>query len=438
MKKLIVNVCRLVLAVTFILSGFVKAVDPRGTQYKIEDYLTAMGMDGVLPEWATLALSVGQSALEFCLGIFLLFAIRRRLTSRLVLAIMLLMTPLTLWLALANPISNCGCFGDALVLTNWQTFWKNVVLLVMAVIVAWKPLEMFRFVSKTNQWLVINYSALFILAVSLWSLYYLPQFDFRPYHIGASIREGMEMPEGAEQPKFRNTYIYEKDGVRREFVDEFPDSTWTFVDRLEPELVSQGYVPPIHDFSIGLIQEEGDEDEVEDITDLVLADSSYTFLLVAPFLEKADDSRFDLINELFEYSQEQGYGFYCLTSSGSAARAQWRDKTGAEYSFCLTDPITLKTIVRSNPGLLLLKAGTVMNKWGRNSLPQMDDEQLSLPLEQQPLGQMASDSVPTKILQLLLWFVLPLALLSIADRTWMWTRWLRRKKKPATEEKEEK
>ena len=108
MKKLIVNVCRLVLAVTFILSGFVKAVDPRGTQYKIEDYLTAMGMDGVLPEWATLALSVGQSALEFCLGIFLLFAIRRRLTSRLVLAIMLLMTPLTLWLALANPISDCG------------------------------------------------------------------------------------------------------------------------------------------------------------------------------------------------------------------------------------------------------------------------------------------------------------------------------------------
>ena len=105
---------------------------------------------------------------------------RRRLTSKLVLIIMLVMTPLTLWLAIANPISDCGCFGDALVLTNWQTFWKNVVLLVMAAIVAWKPLEMFRFVSKSNQWIVINYSALFILAVSAWSLYDLPQFRLPP------------------------------------------------------------------------------------------------------------------------------------------------------------------------------------------------------------------------------------------------------------------
>ena len=180
MKKLLVNVCRLVLAVVFILSGFVKAVDPHGTQYKIEDYLEAMGFGGVLPDVVTLCLSVALSALEFCLGIFLLFAIRRRLTSRLVLAMLLVMTPLTLWLALANPISDCGCFGDALVLTNWQTFWKNVVLLSMAIVVAAMPLQMFRFVGKSNQWIVINYSILFILAVSAWSIYDLPQFDFRP------------------------------------------------------------------------------------------------------------------------------------------------------------------------------------------------------------------------------------------------------------------
>ena len=166
MKKLTVNICRLILAATFILSGFVKAVDPLGSQYKIEDYLQAMNLGQLLPEWGVLVLSVGQAAVEFCLGIFLLFAIRRRLTSKLVLIIMLVMTPLTLWLAIANPISDCGCFGDALVLTNWQTFWKNVVLLVMAAIVAWKPLEMFRFVSKSNQWIVINYSALFILGIS--------------------------------------------------------------------------------------------------------------------------------------------------------------------------------------------------------------------------------------------------------------------------------
>ena len=137
MKKFVVNLCRLLLAAVFILSGFVKAVDPRGTQYKIEDYAQALGLDQLLSSTAALIMSVGLSAIEFCLGIFLLFAIRRRLVSRLALLMLAVMTPLTLWLALTNPISDCGCFGDALVLTNWQTFLKNVVLLVAAIVVAW-------------------------------------------------------------------------------------------------------------------------------------------------------------------------------------------------------------------------------------------------------------------------------------------------------------
>ncbi len=425
MKKLIVNTCRLVLALVFILSGFVKAVDPLGTQYKLQDYMEAMHLGTILPEWGVLAVAVGQAAVEFSLGVFLLFAIRRRLTSRLVLAIMLVMTPLTLWLALTNPISDCGCFGDALVLTNWQTLWKNVVLLAAAVVVAWRPLEMFRFVSRTNQWIVINYTVLFILAISLWSLYDLPQFDFRPYHIGANIKEGMAMPEGAEQPQFETTFILQKDGEQREAtLNEYTalvDAGWTFVDSRTVQL-TQGYVPPIHDFSVVTV--EGD-----DITDEVLADTSYTFLLVAPYLERADDSRFDLINELYEYSREHGYGFYCLTASLEEEQEHWRDITGAEYPFCQTDPITLKTVIRSNPGLVLLKNATVMGKWSHNRLPVIAQETAALPLEQLPMGQMPGDTVPGKILRLLLWFVLPLALLTIADRLWMWTRWLRRKKK---------
>ena len=421
-SRLLVNTCRLALAVVFILSGFVKAVDPRGTQYKIEDYLGAMHLGGLLPDFATLTLSVGLASLEFCMGIFLLFAIRRRLTSRMVLAIMALMTPLTLWLALANPISDCGCFGDALVLTNWQTLWKNVVLLAMAIVVAWKPLEMFRFVSRTNQWIVINYSALFILAVAAWSLYDLPQFDFRPYHVGASIREGMEMPEGAEQPQFETTFILEKDGLQKEFtLDNYPDSTWTFVDSRTVQL-TEGYVPPIHDFS--LTTAAGD-----DITEEVLNDTSYTFLLVAPWLEKADDSRFDLINEVYEYSLEHGYGFYCLTSSTEEAQQLWRETTGAEYPICLTDPITLKTVIRSNPGLVLIKDGTVVRKWSHNSFPVIEQEEAQLPLERLDIGRLPGDTVAGKIIRLLMWFVLPLALLTLADRLWTWTGWLRRKRK---------
>ena len=415
--------CRLALTVTFIFSGFVKAVDPLGTQYKIEDYLAAMGLGEVLPGMVTLAMSVALAATEFCLGIFLLFAIRRRLTTRLVLAMMLVMTPLTLWLAIANPVSDCGCFGDAIVLTNWQTFWKNIVLLACAIVVAWRPCDMFRFISRSNQWIVVNYSALFILAVSGWSLYDLPQFDFRPYHIGASLR-GEEASADSSDAQFEYVFIYEKNGERREFdIDNLPDSTWIFVDRQE---LKAGAELPKHDLRIDLLYEDTDSNEGEDITDAVISDTSYTFLLVTPKLEKADDSRLDLINELFEYSLEHGYGFYCLTASDAEGRQQWRDMTGAEYPFCFTDETTLKTVIRSNPGLLLLKDGTVIGKWSHNRLPQITAEEAAQPLEQLAIGTMPEDSVPGKILKLLLWFVLPLTLLTLADLTWMWTRYMKR------------
>ena len=418
--------CRLVLTVTFIFSGFVKAVDPLGTQYKIEDYLTAMGLGGILPDIVPLLMSVALAALEFCLGIFLLFAIRRRLTTRLVLAMMLVMTPLTLWLAVANPVSDCGCFGDALVLTNWQTFWKNVILLACAIFVAWRPREMFRFVSRSNQWIVVNYSALFILGISGWSLYDLPQFDFRPYHIGANLRGENASVNVSENSAYEYVFIYEKNGETQEFgIDNLPDSTWTFVDRRE---VKTGAELAKHDISFDLLPEGAVNGEGEDITDEVLNDTSYTFLLVAPKLEKADDSRLDLINELYEYSLEQGYRFYCLTASEMEGRERWRDMTGAEYPFCFTDETTLKTVIRSNPGLVLLKNGIVIGKWSHNRLPEITSEEAAKPLEQLTIGQMPEDSVPGKILKLLLWFVLPLGLLTLADRIWMWTKWLRKKK----------
>lgn len=379
MKKTVVNISRIILALVFILSGFVKAVDPLGSQYKIGDYLVAMQLGGMLPDWVMLVLAVLQSGIEFCLGLFLLFAIRRRLTSRLILLIMVVMTPLTLWLAIANPIHDCGCFGDAVVLTNWQTFWKNVILLVMAAVVARWPKEMFRFVSKTNQWLVTNYSALFILVVSVYCLNDLPLFDFRPYHVGVNLRQGwQEMMEGKDSP----------------YTDLFLENI----------------------------------DDGEDLTEQLLNDSSYVFLLVSPYLEQADDSRFDLINELNEYAKEHGYEFYGLTASGMKSIGRWRNMTGAEYSFCQADDILLKTVVRSNPGLVLMKNGTIIRKWSHNNLPVIEENSLSMPLEKLEIGQMPEDSVPRKIFLLLMWFVLPLALLTIADRTWMWSKWLRREK----------
>ena len=380
MKKACVNICRLLLAVTFILSGYVKAVDPIGTQYKIADYLEAMNLGGILPDFTTLGVSVVQAAVEFCLGIFLLFAIQRRLTSRLILLIMVVMTPLTLWLALANPISDCGCFGDAIVLTNWQTFWKNVVLLACAVIVTWWPTEMLRFISKSNQWIVINYSVLFIIITSTYCLYYLPMFDFRPYHVGVNLRQQWQRTMEGEDLPYADFFIEETSGG-------------------------------------------------EDITEQVLDEQGYTFLLVSPILDQADDSRFDLLNELYEYADEHGYPFYCLTASTPQHIRHWQEKTGAEYPFCLTDGTTLKTVIRSNPGLLLLKDGTIIRKWSHNDLPTIEEEQAALPLEEMSYGQMPEDSILKKILTLLLWFVLPLTLLALADRTWMWTKWVRNQRK---------
>ncbi len=426
MKKTVVNLCRLLLAVVFILSGFVKAIDPLGTQYKIDDYLEAMHLSGLMSSTLTLSLSVLQSAVEFCLGIFLLFAIRRRFTTISVLVMMALMTPLTLWLAIANPIADCGCFGDAIVLSNWQTFAKNVVLLGAAIVVARWPEEMFRIVSESLQWIAVNYSAVFILAMSVWCLYDLPLFDFRPYHVGANIQEGMAMPEGAAQPEFETTFILEKDGRRQEFgIDNYPDSTWTFVDS-RTVMTKEGYVPPIHDFSI--TTPDGD-----DITSQVLSDTSYVFLLVAPFLEHADDSRLDLINEVYEYAKQHGYAFYGLTSSSERAVSRWCDMTGADYEFCLTDGTTLKTIVRSNPGLVLLKHGTVVRKWSHNRLPELSEAEAQLPLEQLEIGRTSESSVSRTVSLILLWFVLPLMLLAIADRMWMWSRWVRRQKKKKEE-----
>lgn len=421
MRRIVVNIARAILAVTLTLSGFVKAVDPLGTQYKLTDYLGAMHLGHLVPDFLTLALSVLLSAVEFGLGICLLFAIRRRVTSRLVLLMMSIMTPLTLWLALANPVSDCGCFGDAIVLTNWQTFAKNIILLAAAVILVKWPLEMLRFVSKSNQWIVVNYSALFVVLLSGWSLYDLPYFDFRPYHIGANIREGMVIPEGAELPRFETTFLMEKDGERREFtLEDYPDSTWTFIDSKTVQ-TAEGYVPPIHDFSI-IRQHDG-----ADITDSLLSLPGYVFLLVSPHLEDADDSQLDLINQVYEYAEDNEYPFYCLTASGDKGIDFWRDITGADYPFCLTDETTLKTMIRSNPGLLLLKNGTVIHKWSHNRLPEEQD--LADRLEKLELGHLPTDSIPGKILLIVLWYVLPLALLTIADRLWAWSQWLKKKEK---------
>lgn len=362
-KAVALYVARTVVGLTFILSGLVKAIDPLGTQYKIQDYLAAIPPSLSLPDMLTLLMSVSLSMVEFTLGAFMLTAICRRVTARLTLLFMVVMTAVTVWIYIADPVKDCGCFGDALTLTNLETLLKNIVLLALAALVAWRPTHIGRLMSRSNQMLLGQMLMVTPVALSFWCLYDLPLFDFRPYHIGADIKAGMEIPEGAEQPVFDTTFIMEKDGERREFtLDNYPDSTWTFVDS-KTVTVKEGYVPPIHDFSITAA-------DGEDITDMVLGREGYTFLLISPDLDKADDQNFGDIDQIYEFCQDNSIPFYCLTASTEKSQQHWQNITGAEYPFCMTDATTLKTMIRSNPGLMLLEKGVVRGKWSHNRLPE--------------------------------------------------------------------
>ena len=422
MQKLritVVNVCRFVLAATFIFSGYVKAIDPLGTLYKLKDYAAAMSLNGLLPDWALVGVAIALGALEFALGVFMLFAVRRHVVSRITLAFMTAMTVLTLWIFVADPVKDCGCFGDALKLTNGETLLKNIVLIACAALVAWRPADMARFISRSNQWIVRYYTVAYIVITSIYCLYTLPIFDFRPYHVGMNIKQGMEIPEGAEQPEFESTFLLRKNGETREFtLDNYPDSTWEYVDTRTVQ-TKKGYEPPIHDFALTSC------DTGEDITEQVLTKKGYTFLLVSPRLAVADDSNFGDIDQIYEYAEENGADFYCVTASANDEIERWRDLTGAEYQFCNADETTLKTMIRSNPGLMLLKDGTIIGKWSHNALPQTDD--LTAPLQQLTIGKAQNDSTTERLLIVLLTFFMPLSALTLADRLWAWSRWIRNK-----------
>ncbi|EHJ37345.1 triose-phosphate isomerase [Leyella stercorea DSM 18206] len=414
-----VNVCRFVLAATFIFSGYVKAIDPLGTLYKLKDYAAAMSLNGLLPDWMLVGVAIALGALEFALGVFMLFAVRRHVVSRITLAFMAAMTVLTLWIFVADPVKDCGCFGDALKLTNGETLLKNIVLAACAALVAWRPVDMARFISRSNQWIVRYYTVAYIVITSVYCLYTLPIFDFRPYHVGMNIKQGMEIPEGAEQPEFESTFLLRKNGETREFtLDNYPDSTWEYVDTRTVQ-TKKGYEPPIHDFALTSC------DTGEDITEQVLTKKGYTFLLVSPRLAVADDSNFGDIDQIYEYAEENGADFYCVTASANDEIERWRDLTGAEYQFCNADETTLKTMIRSNPGLMLLKDGTIIDKWSHNALPQTDD--LTAPLQQLTIGKAQNDSTTERLLIVLLTFFLPLSALTLADRLWAWSKWIRNK-----------
>ncbi|MDR1938551.1 MAG: DoxX family protein, partial [Tannerellaceae bacterium] len=170
--KVLVTCCRLLIGAVFVFSGFVKAVDPVGSEIKISEYLAVWGMN--MPHWVTVMLAFNLIALEFTLGIAMLLGVYRRYVSLLTLAFMLVMTPLTLYLALFNPVTDCGCFGDALILSNWETFFKNIVLLAASVFVVCNRRRLLPCFTPEAYWFVALFTYVCCLVFSWWNYNHLP------------------------------------------------------------------------------------------------------------------------------------------------------------------------------------------------------------------------------------------------------------------------
>ena len=348
---------RVLIGIVFIFSGTVKAIDPLGSAYKFHDYFQAFSLGFM--DSLSLGLAILLCTAEFIGGFSVLTGLKQKTGITLVMIMMIVFTPLTLVLALTNPVSDCGCFGDAIHITNWQTFWKNVILLAAVLVLFTGRNNIRQTGGKAAGWLALAGAAALFILFAFYNLRYLPVIDFLPYSKGVKIADQMIIPEGAAPDMYETTFIYEKDGVRREFdLKNYPanDSTWIFVDQ-KSVLLKKGYQPPIHDFII--TGPEGD------LTQEILSSPGYSLLMITKKLGEADRKDLDKGFELGKYCASRGIDFYILTASLSEEYAKYP----IGLTFCSADETTLKTMIRSNPGYMLIRDGIITGKWSQAGCP---------------------------------------------------------------------
>lgn len=356
------TLCLILLGVTFLFSGFVKIIDPMGMVYKLYSYIVYFEIP--IDEYS-LILKVSACVLgifEFLIGVYLLVRIRLKLAIRSAVLMMLFMTPLTLWIYLENPVSDCGCFGEALVLSNAETFYKNVLLLIAALFLAVYPYRFRKFISGRNMWLFSTYTWFFSIVLCLYTLHYLPVIEFTPYKVGANIRKALSGEEGADM-RLSNFYLADMRTGK--------------------------------DYSYDVADAKG-----------------MVFLLTVPSVEFADDGCCDRINDIHDYSIRTGTPFYMVTASSPKECMQWGDRTGAAYPILFAEETELKAMVRSNPGLILLKDGIIVGKWSNNDLPELDALNADI-------HNFILNDTSRPLTRLLLWFILPLMLIIFADSLWI-------------------
>jgi len=363
--KLIANISRLLVGVLFIISGFIKANDPLGFSYKLDEYFQVFSMPWL--SFASLFLAIVICAFEIGLGVAMLVGARMVHTAWSSLIMIVFFTFLTFYSWHFDVVKDCGCFGDALHLTPYQSFMKDVVLLVLIFFIFIRrnnitPL----FGNKLSNYLAYGGFAASVI-FSIYCVRHLPVIDFRPYAIGKNIPEGMKLQEGAVTDSVVMMFIYEKDGKQLELdMDGIKgiDETYKFIDRKD-KVIREGDKPPIHDFSLTSV-------DGTDVTDDVLSMDA-VFLLIAYDINASNEKIQTKVNDFVALSQKNGVEFIGVTSSGATDVEKFRHEHNSMFSYYFCDGTTLKTMIRSNPGLMLLKKGTVAAMWHHNDWPAFDE-----------------------------------------------------------------
>ena len=353
--KLLTHICRVLVGVLFIISGLIKLNDPVGFSYKLEEYFNAgvLNMEFLIPY--ALGIAVFIVIFEVMLGVMLLVGFKRNFTVWSLLLMIGFFTFLTFYSAYFNKVTDCGCFGDALKLTPWQSFTKDVVLLVMILILFFNK----HLIKPIAPRAMVNAAVLVSLVgccfFGWWVLNHLPVVDFRAYKVGTDIREGMAVPDGAPRSEYEIVFIYNVNGQQKEFtdneLDKIPEGA-EFVDRKD-KLIKQGYTPPIHDFTI--------EKDGEDYTDAML-DEHRLVMIICYDLNKSDSEGLDKVAGFARDADAKGYKVIGMTASGEDLIQAKKQEHNLPFDFYFCDATTLKTIERANPSIVILNNGKIVQK----------------------------------------------------------------------------
>ncbi|MBI4946854.1 MAG: DoxX family protein [Bacteroidetes bacterium] len=363
--KFIIQLFRIAVGLLFIFSGLIKANDPLGFSYKLDEYFEVFGTEWMKP--LSLSISIFMCALEMLLGFMLLIGSRIKLTLWLLLLMILFFASLNFYSGYYDKVRECGCFGDFIVMTPWQEFRNNIIMLVMTIFMMIKSSYIRPLFGKIIENILMVIAIIKCIGFPLYTYNYLPIKDFRPYAIGKNILEGMKLPENAKTDSIVMTFIYEKAGKQIELTQDqikTIDSTYKFVDRKD-KVVREGDKPAIHDFSITSV-------DGNDYTEQILNYPGYCFFLVCYDLEKTDKTVFGKVNDFTKLCKQDSVPIICLTASSEQIES-FKKATGSTIDFYLTDGTQLKTMIRANPGLMLLKKGTVMDMWHYHSFPSYSD-----------------------------------------------------------------